>query len=91
MFFAKEVFTAILEGLGLDDFLSKEEFCIDQVELIIWYSYYSLEPFTHAEVDLTYLYNATYSFTRAVGTISPVLRKCYVFSESNEEQWVLLA
>lgn len=41
--------------------------------------------------DENQLYMGTVNLLRAIGTISPVLRKCYNFSESNEEKWVELS
>jgi CRISPR/Cas system endoribonuclease Cas6 (RAMP superfamily) len=78
---------AIFRGLGLDDFLGGEEKCVDDLELMIWYYYYSYEGYVMSDE----IYNGTLSFTKGMGTVSPVMRKCYNFSEDNEAQWLILA
>ena len=78
---------AIFSGLGLDNFLGGEEQCFDDLELMLWYYYYSYNGI----IESDQLYNGTLSFTKALGTFSPVMRKCYNFSEENEQQWMFLA
>jgi len=83
----KGVVDAIFRGLGLDSFLNSEEACFDDLELMLWYYYYTYDGIIVADE----LYNGTLSLTKAIGTTSPVLRKCYNFSEENEDQWTFLA
>lgn len=83
--------STIFIGLGLKDFLNNEEICFDQAELLGWYTFYSFDVYFQNEIDFDRIYNSTYSATLAFATISPVLRKCYNFSEENEDQWVRLA
>ena len=59
--------------------LNGEEACFDNIEKLLWYGYYSYEGL--ALSPPTELYNATLSFTKMMGSISPVCRTCYGFSE----------
>lgn len=54
---------------------------------MLWYYYYSYEGI----IESDQLYNGSLSFTKGLGALSPVLRKCYNFSEENEDQWIILA
>lgn len=87
IYFAKNLLNALFDGLGLDDFLGGEEACIDDIEVMLWYYYYTYEGIFMSEE----LYNGTLSLTKGLGRISPVVRKCYNFSEDNEAQWVAIA
>ena len=82
-----------MDGLGLVEYFNNEEICVENIQVFMWYMYYSLEwwaPPPDQNMNLDYWYNATYSFTQMMGSISPVLRKCYTFSADNELQWVLI-
>ena len=79
-----------MDGLSMYDFLNNEQECIRQVDLMVSYSYYAVNMWTYLKPDYDYLYNSTYSFTRATGTLSPLLRKCYKFNNDNSKQWFLL-
>ena len=85
--FSKDLLNALFSGLGLDDFLGGEEKCIDDLEVMLWYYYYTYEGLIMSDE----LYNGTLSLTKGIGKISPVVRKCYNFSEDNEAQWVAIA
>jgi hypothetical protein len=78
--FVKSLINAVFEGLGLNDFLGGEEACFDDLEVMLWYYYYSYEGI----FESSQVYNGTLSLTKALGQASPVLRKCYTFSEENE-------
>ena len=41
--FIKELINAIFDGLGLNDFLGGEEACFDDLEVMLWYFYYSYD------------------------------------------------
>ena len=79
--FIKDLLNAIFSGLGLDDFLGGEDQCLDDLEVLMWYYYYTYEGLLLSDE----IYNGTLSFSKAMGTISPVMRKCYNFSEDNEK------
>ena len=77
----------VFEGLGFTDMLNGEEVCFDNIEKFLWYGFYFYDGFAMVPVET---YNATLSFTKMMGMISPVCRTCYSFSEENQQNWLLL-
>lgn len=87
----KALMDAIFGGLGFYEFWGNEEYCFDNIEIMLWYYFYSTEIVSSGEFEADKIYNSTYSLTRGIYYISPVLRQCYKFSEENEQQWIMLA
>lgn len=54
---------------------------------MIWYYYYVY----YGAFEMSDFYYTSYNFFLGLAKVSPVLRKCYNFSEENESQWVFLA
>ena len=66
----QKVIGAIMDGLGFVDYFNDEEVCVDNIEIFMWYLYYSFEIFApppNQNINIDFAYNATYSFTKMLG------------------------
>lgn len=75
--FVSDLLNSLFIGFGFNKFLTNEASCFDNVELLLWYSYYAYVGYVETDRP----WNATVSVARAIATMSPMLRGCYVFSE----------
>ena len=62
----KALMDAIFDGLGFYEFLGNEEFCFDNIEIMLWYFYYSTEIIEGDQFEAEMVYNSTYSFTQGI-------------------------
>ena len=65
----------MVEAIGFNATAINQQACFDNIELLMWYYYYSYTGYLETDKP----WNASVSAARGVATISPVLRGCYGF------------